>query len=392
MTSGHYDLVFGGGDDWMAALSAYRPQVPAAVAHPDFAAVRAGLDKVTLGDVAAQVGLAAPHTEPATEDNLARWTGPLVLKSRSHWTPGARHVQRIDARLFATPAEATERIELIVASGGEAVMQRPVHGQLGALIGVFHEGRLRGRVQQTTARLWPSPSGMSSRAQTVPVDAVLCARAEDLLGRIGWRGLVELQFLTGDDGVPHLIDLNGRFYGSLALADAACPGLGRPGPGRRSACRCRTFPTGGPVCAMPGGPVTCAGPASSGGAAWSVTSRALCVGGWARGTACGRRGTSAPRGASCASARVRSTCRSRVARLGPGSSGSPWSAGPDGSVAARPGRVRRRSGWAVGRHHRAVCRALTSVRTALSCAHPRAHRPVVRPNMRSDSPRHRTAR
>lgn len=209
----------------MAALSSYRPQVPAAVAHPDFAAVRAGLDKVTLGDVAAQVGLAAPHTEPATEDNLARWTGPLVLKSRSHWTPGARHVQRIDARLFATPAEATERIELIVASGGEAVMQRPVHGQLGALIGVFHEGRLRGRVQQTTARLWPSPSGMSSRAQTVPVDAVLCARAEDLLGRIGWRGLVELQFLTGDDGVPHLIDLNGRFYGSLALADAACPGL-----------------------------------------------------------------------------------------------------------------------------------------------------------------------
>jgi putative peptidoglycan lipid II flippase len=30
-----------------------------------------------------------------------------------------------------------------------------------------------------------------------------------------------LQFLTGADGIPQLIDLNGRFYGSMALADAA---------------------------------------------------------------------------------------------------------------------------------------------------------------------------
>ncbi|MDD9204840.1 hypothetical protein PU560_00005, partial [Georgenia sp. 10Sc9-8] len=38
-------------------------------------------------------------------------------------------------------------------------------------------------------------------------------------------GLVELQFLTGADGVPHLIDLNGRFFGSMALSNAARPGL-----------------------------------------------------------------------------------------------------------------------------------------------------------------------
>lgn len=199
--------------------------MPAPVASPDFAAVRTGLDKVALGAVAAQVGLAAPHTEPATAEHLARWSGPLVLKSRSHWTPGATHVQRIDARVFAEPGRALDRIELIRASGGEAILQRPIDGDLGALIGLFHDGRLRGRVQQTTPRLWPTPHGMSARARTVPVDQDLCARAEHLLRRIGWRGLVELQFLTGADGVPHLIDLNGRFYGSLALADAACPGL-----------------------------------------------------------------------------------------------------------------------------------------------------------------------
>lgn len=52
-----------------------------------------------------------------------------------------------------------------------------------------------------------------------PLDPALVDRAEALLRRIRWDGLVELQFLTGSDGIPHLIDLNGRFYGSLALAD-----------------------------------------------------------------------------------------------------------------------------------------------------------------------------
>jgi hypothetical protein len=34
-------------------------------------------------------------------------------------------------------------------------------------------------------------------------------------------GLVELQYLRDDDGRRWLIDLNGRFYGSMALANAA---------------------------------------------------------------------------------------------------------------------------------------------------------------------------
>lgn len=66
---------------------------------------------------------------------------------------------------------------------------------------------------------------MSASAVTVAVDTDLAARAEKLLVGLGWAGLVELQFLTGADGVPHLIDLNGRFYGSMALADVARPGL-----------------------------------------------------------------------------------------------------------------------------------------------------------------------
>lgn len=223
--AGSYDVVFGGADDWMAALSAYRDAIPTRVAHPPHEVVSDALDRTTLAAIARRAGLDAPHTEPATDAALEAWSGPLIVKSRTHWFPGQSKAHRIEARLFADAHAARPRIEEIRRAGAEAVIQAPVEGSLGALIGIFRDGRLDGRVQQVASRLWPTPSGASARAETVRVDESLVAKAEALLADLGWWGLVELQFLTGDDGIPHLIDLNGRFYGSMALANAARPGL-----------------------------------------------------------------------------------------------------------------------------------------------------------------------
>lgn len=223
--TGAYDVVLGGGDDWMAALSAYRHEVPTTVAHPDFAAVQRALDKVHLADAAHEVGLGTPRTVPATDEELQDWSGPVVVKCRAHWVPGQRRRHRIDARLFADRHAARAQVDHIRGSGGEPVLQEPVEGRLGAVIGVFDHGRLHGCIQQVSTGLWPTPSGMSSRARTVTVDQDLVARAERLLARIGWWGLVELQFLTDAAGEARLIDLNGRFFGSLSLTNAAQPRL-----------------------------------------------------------------------------------------------------------------------------------------------------------------------
>ncbi|WP_336922162.1 ATP-grasp domain-containing protein [Aquipuribacter sp. SD81] len=224
---GGYDVVFGGADDWMAALSWFAADVPARVAHPAPDVVARALDKAELGERARAVGIASPATTTGTTEALASWDGPVVVKCRSHWRPGQREPLRVETRVFASAHDgaARERLRQIEAAGLEAVLQRPVSGGLGALIGLVHDGRLVGRVQQRARTLWPTPSGVSASAETVAVDADLAARAERLLAGLGWTGLVELQFLTGDDGVPHLIDLNGRFYGSMGLADAARPGL-----------------------------------------------------------------------------------------------------------------------------------------------------------------------
>lgn len=225
VSEGNYDVVFGAGDDWMAALSLYRDHLDAQIAHPSWDAVVAALDKVSLSRAASAVGLDVPRTEPATADVIASWDGPVVVKSRSHWQPGQSHPLRIEARRFPDIRSAQERMEHLRSHGIEPILQAPVDGRLMALIGLFYDGRLDGRVQQVSPRIWPTPTGVSARAETVPVDDQLAARAERLLERLGWEGLVELQFLQDASGTAHLIDLNGRFYGSMALAETARPGI-----------------------------------------------------------------------------------------------------------------------------------------------------------------------
>lgn len=222
---GGYEVVFGGGDDWMAGLATYRGQIPARVAHPPADVVAAAMDKLDLTERARRVGLAAPRVEVATDEALAGWRGPVVVKCRAHWQPGQTQRHRVEARKFRDAGSARHRVQHIWEAGLEPVLQETVDGRLGALVGLFHDGRLDGRVQQVSPRLWPTPSGVSCRAETVTVDEGLAARVEALLDGLGWQGLVELQFLTGASGVPHLIDLNGRFFGSMALSNAARPGL-----------------------------------------------------------------------------------------------------------------------------------------------------------------------
>lgn len=218
---GAYDVVFGGGDDWIAALVEHRSEFDARVGHPDVAAVRRGLDKLALARAAEATGLASPRTVPADPDALDSWSGPVIVKCRSHWQPGVDHPYRIEAERFdRVDAEAQAHVSRLRDIGYEPLLQEPVAGHLAALSGLFDGSELHGAVQQRAHRLWPTPLGVSSRAVTVRVDPELRARAAALLREIGWSGLVELQFIESD-GPPRLIDLNGRFFGSIGLALSA---------------------------------------------------------------------------------------------------------------------------------------------------------------------------
>jgi predicted ATP-grasp superfamily ATP-dependent carboligase len=222
VAAGRYDVVFGGDDIEVLALSAARDRLGALFPYPPHASVLRSIDKQELTRAAAAAGLAAPVTLSPGAD-LAELRFPVVVKARMHWTPGQRDVPaRLDRTFCATPAEVDAAVRVIEASGGSAIVQEAIEGDLMALTLLLDpEGRRIATVQQATTRLSPYWHN-SVRAETVPVDIQLADAAERMLLDLGWWGIANLQFLRPTaGGAPRLIDFNGRFYGSLALARAA---------------------------------------------------------------------------------------------------------------------------------------------------------------------------
>lgn len=217
--AGGYDVVFGADDIEVLLLSGARDEIPAVIPYPAHAAVVRAIDKLDLVQAAGAAGLAVPATVRATPEALGDVGVPVVVKARLHWSDGGAGRHQL-AALCVHPADARRHAAAMAAAGAEPLLQAAVDGELMALTVVLDRlGRRLAIVQQRSPRL--SARRTSCRAETVPVDAGLAARALTLLRSLGWTGLANLQFLRPPGGPPQLIDLNGRFYGSLALAVAA---------------------------------------------------------------------------------------------------------------------------------------------------------------------------
>jgi len=154
---------------------------------------------------------------------------------------------RLSAAVCATAEDLANAIATIRAAGGEPIVQQAVDGNLMALtLLIDHNGGIRARVQQRASSISPYLR-TSVRAVTEPLDSDLVERAAELLRDVGWFGLANLQFLAPANATPHLIDFNGRIYGSVALAIRA--GIDVPA---RWAALAMGRPDAGPSDARPG--------------------------------------------------------------------------------------------------------------------------------------------
>ena len=220
--AGGYSVVFGARDVEAIALSQMRDEIPALVPYPPHEVVLASFDKLTLAQAARSAGIASPAPMTAINPRMSP-TGQVIVKARLHAVlERAGSPPRIEGRPVSSVAARDRRVAEILGAGGLPLVQEHVDGKLMSLaILLGPDGEVLGRAQQESELIYPPWVGVSSRAATVPIDDYLADRAVQMLRDLGWFGLAQLQFLVPDDGIPRLIDFNGRFYGSLALAVAA---------------------------------------------------------------------------------------------------------------------------------------------------------------------------
>ena len=218
-----YELIFPGGDAEVLGLTMVRHRLRAHVPYPDFEVAVRSMDKLASMEPAERAGLSPPRTVTATDATLESAALPVVVKASLHWNPGtASAPARLNAMVASTRAAARKRVAEILVAGGHPLLQEHVRGtHLAHVALIGQEGEVVAQFQQRGIGTWPSAAGVWTRAETVPLDTELAQRSTHFLQELGWRGLVQLQFLVPEGGRPRLIDLNGRFYASLGLAVAA---------------------------------------------------------------------------------------------------------------------------------------------------------------------------
>ena len=93
---------------------------------------------------------------------------------------------------------------------------------VGPGVGVFacyHDGRPVALFSHRRLRERPPWGGVSVLCESAEVDPVAGEHATRLLDGIGWQGVAMVEFKRDlRDGVPKLMEINGRFWGSLQLA------------------------------------------------------------------------------------------------------------------------------------------------------------------------------
>ena len=212
-------VVYPGQDEALNALLADEPGLPAdaVLPYPGPEALAALRDKRRLATLAADAGLATPSAFAVGQ------AGQLLS---GELPDGAVVKPSLPGGAFAEVRLADSREDLravlaTVPAGEEVVLQERLSGRLMAVsVLVDRDGDLVRRFQQVSLRTWPPDAGISSLAVSVEPDEALVEACRALLAAAGYWGLAQLQFLDAADG-RRLIDVNTRFYGSLALALAA---------------------------------------------------------------------------------------------------------------------------------------------------------------------------
>lgn len=172
-------------------------------------------DKAELTRLASKHGVAAPPSvELRAGDPVAGVSLPAVAK------PSSTAVRETGRTWLAPPAQIVSdhrQLDELLGRAPSWLVQPYLDGTLIAVSGVAWQGEVACTVHQAARRIFPRRLGVSAYAETVSLEPALDGALRSIVAELGWSGVFEFQLIRTRDGA-HVIDLNPRPYGSLALA------------------------------------------------------------------------------------------------------------------------------------------------------------------------------
>jgi predicted ATP-grasp superfamily ATP-dependent carboligase len=211
------------------ARSAFDGLTTVAIADP--ASLALAHDKGATLALAERLGVPVPPTRSvaAGDDAIAAATElgyPVVVKPTvSRELLGDRTIGSYEVSYAADADQLADRLSKI--NDAPVLLQRWLPGTGMGVELLMDRGRPLAAFQHQRIREVPPTGGASALRMSVDLDPDLYDDAVRMLGDIGWTGLAMVEFRRGKDGIGHLMEINGRVWGSLPLAVHA--GMDFPG-------------------------------------------------------------------------------------------------------------------------------------------------------------------
>ncbi|MCA9321412.1 MAG: ATP-grasp domain-containing protein [Planctomycetes bacterium] len=229
MEEGAYTFVLPVTDDTMQPLAEARDQFPGSciLAIPPDEALAVMTDKARTFELAESLGIALPRGITCSQEadllSAATELGyPLVLKPGRSLASAAG-----DLRTSLFVAYASDEAELMrhgraMLRYGAVIIQERVTGDGVGIEVLADQGEIVQIFEHRRIHEWPLTGGGSSYRESVSPHPALVEDAKKLMRAVNWHGVAMVEFKHDLEAGRHwLMEVNGRFWGSLPLALAA---------------------------------------------------------------------------------------------------------------------------------------------------------------------------
>ena len=203
------------------------------VAAPNYSTAVRVLDKIETLQIAQQHSIPCPRTMFDHEitdiyEFSKKITYPVVIRPRMKvsWVGEKALILKVTQNNYAySPQDLIEkwiRLVSILKKVGRhedfLMVQEFVQGEGYGVEVLMHDGEPRALFMHRRLREYPTTGGASTLRESVR-DNNLAQLGIKLLQAMGWDGVAMVEFrVNANTGKPKLIEVNGRFWGSLPLA------------------------------------------------------------------------------------------------------------------------------------------------------------------------------
>jgi predicted ATP-grasp superfamily ATP-dependent carboligase len=198
---------------------------PAIVPFPDLAAFSALTDKERLLEEASRLGIAIPAQEivrdvdAVASMDLSGLHYPMVLKPARSVNESAGVRATFSVTYASDASELQRKLRALPPAAFPLLLQQRVVGPGTGIFLLLWDGKLKAQFAHERLSEKPASGGESVYRESVAIDEELRDRSRALLDRFGWRGVAMVEYKRDSaTGQPYLMEVNGRFWGSLQLA------------------------------------------------------------------------------------------------------------------------------------------------------------------------------